>query len=84
MQSDPRQKRGGVEADPAFEARINERWENFINGVVEKMNGTIEEKQRVLRQRILRFFQNYHLDSERFYTERKEVSPQNFDLGMIF
>ena len=84
MQIDPQQKRGGVGSDPAFEAKINERWENFINGVFEKMNGTIEEKQKVLRQRILRFFQNYHLDSERFYTERKEISSQNFDIGMIF
>ena len=81
---DPQQKRGGVGPDPAFEAKINERWENFINGVIEKMDGTIEEKQTVLRQRIMRFFQNYHLDSERFYTERKDVSLQNFDCGMIF
>jgi hypothetical protein len=38
------------------------------------MSGTDEEKDNILRRRLLKFFHNFSLEKNRYYVERREVS----------
>lgn len=37
------------------------------------MTGTDEEKDSILRRRLLKFFHNFSLEKNRYYVERREV-----------
>lgn len=48
------------------------------------MPGTEEEKDLLLRRRIQRFFQDYKLQTEQYYAQRRDIDPQRIDLGLVF
>lgn len=47
------------------------------------MQGTEEEKETILRKRILKNFQDYKLKSHLFYVKRREIDPASSDLSII-
>jgi uncharacterized membrane-anchored protein len=50
-----------------------DEWEIYYNAVKNTLEGTDEEKEGILRRRLLKFFTNYSLEEDRFYIERREI-----------
>lgn len=38
------------------------------------MQGSEEEKEMILRKRLLKFFHNYSIQENRYYTQRREIN----------
>ena len=62
---------GGLAYDSGFEREVNSRFDNYYNNIKLGMQGSEEEKDNILRRRILKFFQDYHIDTNLFYIERR-------------
>lgn len=58
--------RDNREEDSA-ESQIDQKWKAFYENLKRSMTGSEEEKETILRKRILKNFQNYNLESHLFY-----------------
>ena len=66
--------KGGIKHDPSFQEFVNQRWNVYFNKAKENLSGTDSEKNDILRKRIIRFFQDYHIHTDNFYVQRKDVN----------
>lgn len=48
------------------------------------MQGSEEEKEKVVRKRIVKFFREYQLEPDLFYVQRREIESKNTHLSTIF
>ena len=71
MQKEVNQPRGGLKFDQSFENTVNNRWETYYNEAKKSMTCPENEKDDILRKRILKFFQDYHIHTDNYYVERR-------------
>ena len=62
---------------------IDLKWESYYANIKKQMKVPEDQKDIILRKRILKFFQDYKLETDIFYTPRKEVKKTNLINGFI-
>ena len=60
-----------------------EKWKNFYERVKKNMSGSEEEKETILRKRMLKYFHDYRLETDLFYIKRRDISSSSIDLSLI-
>ena len=51
----------------------NTEWDAFCSHVKQTMPGSEEEKDNILRRRLLKFFQNFSLEENRYFVKKREI-----------
>ena len=60
-----------------------ELWKKYYDQVKKNMSGTEEEKDIILRKRLLKYFQDYHLESDLFFIKRRDQDPSSIEISNI-
>ena len=62
---------------------LDARWEECYQNIKKQMSLPESEKDNIIRKRILKYFQNYQLATDLYYTSRQDIDPQNIDSSLI-